>query len=88
MELTKENKELLLKLDEWNNFNNQVCDIEDAITVLVDTNPKRHSWSVNFLMCDLVQAAEERRDALHDLEKFGVKTHDDALFLSAKYLKD
>ena len=88
MELTKENKELLLKLEEWNNFNSQVCDIQDAVNVLMDTNPKTHTWSINFLMCDLVKAAEDRQDAFHELEKFGVKEYADALLLATKYLKD
>ena len=88
MELTAEDRKLLLKLEEWNNYNTQVCDIQDAVNVLMDKNPKAHTWSINFLMCDLVKAAEDRQDAFHELEKLGVKEYDDAILLAAKYLKD
>jgi hypothetical protein len=86
MELTKENKAFMVKLEEWDNFNNQVCDIQDAVATLTDKNPKAHAWSINFLMCDLVKAAEDRRDAFHDLEKFGVVTYEDAQHYAIKYL--
>ena len=88
MELTKENKAFMVKLEEWNNYNSQICDIQDAVATLIGTNPKTHEWSINFLMCDLVKAAEDRRDAFHELEKFGIATYEDAQHYAIKYLLD
>ena len=79
--ITPEEKKLEMNLSEWENYNNQICDVLEAIDDLTD---KRHPYVVSILAAELVKIAEARQEALEDLKEYNIRTHEDALFTVCK----
>ena len=76
-ELTPEEKKMEMHLAEWETYNNQVCDVLEAIDTLTD---HQHPYAVSLLACELVKIAEARQEALDGLKVYGIRNHEDALF--------
>ena len=75
--LKPDEKKLEMNLSEWENYNNQICDVLEAIDDLTD---KKHPYVVSILAAELVKIAEARQEALSGLKEYGIKDHEDALF--------
>ena len=74
--LSPEEKQMEIHLEEWDTYNNQICDITEAIDHLTNY---RTPYAISFLAADLVKLAEGRQEALDNLKKYGINTHDDAI---------
>ena len=75
-----DNKEMYLA--EWDTYNDQVCDVLDAIDQLTD---KKHPFAVSLLAGELVKITEARHEALGNLKQYGINNNDDALFEVCKW---
>lgn len=69
-------------LAEWDTYNDQVCDVLEAIDQLTD---KKHPFAVSILAAELVKIAEARQEALEGLKVYEIRNHEDALFEVCKW---
>lgn len=76
-----EEKELEIHLETWNTYNNQICDVLEAIDQLTD---QKHPYAVSLLAAELIPITEARQEALEYLKKYGIKNHEDVLFAVCK----
>lgn len=74
--LTPDEKKMEIYLEEWETYNNQICDISEAIDHLTNY---RTPYAISFLAADLVKLAEGRQEALDHLKQYGINTHEDAI---------
>ena len=86
--LHDEKKALEIELEDWNNADEAISELEDAIALLAYDGDRSYGSTIMHLVDKLEEEVENRKEALDKLQKLGVRDENHAKQLAAEMIVD